>query len=67
MKQLFDALFLGTIAMAPKAAIIIILFGCLAAVGEQNGLSKAAYTSVGAFGLVLGIVAVVYNVRAERK
>ncbi|WP_216689030.1 hypothetical protein [Hymenobacter siberiensis] len=67
MKRFFDALFLGTIAMAPKAAVIIILFGCLAAIGEQNGLSKAAYTSVGAFGLVLGIVAVIYNVQAEKK
>ena len=68
MKSFFDALFVGSIFMAPKPALIVILFGCLAAVGESVlHLTKVQYTSIGAFGLVLGIVAVIYNVAAEKK
>ena len=62
MQKVLDALFLGTIGMAHKAALWIILGGCLAALGEQNGMSKTAYTSIGAAGLVVGIVAALYSV-----
>lgn len=67
MKKILDTLFRGSVLMAPKWALLIILFGCLAAVGEQSGLDTVVYTSIGALGLLLGIAAIAYSVVEERK
>ena len=67
MKYILNALFRGTVFMAPKCAVIIILFGAAAAYGEHFGLTKPVYTSIAVVGIILGIVSVLYEAREERK
>ena len=67
MKSIFDTLFRGSILMAPKYAVLIILFGYFAAIGEQNGLTKPVYTGIALVGVALGIAAVVYSAKQEAK